>query len=42
MLVKGQAPADEIVTHALPLEQFEEAFRLAQGADGALKVMLVP
>jgi threonine dehydrogenase-like Zn-dependent dehydrogenase len=42
MLVKGQVPADAIVTHALPLEQYEEAFRLAQGVEGALKVMLVP
>jgi erythritol/L-threitol dehydrogenase len=42
MLVKSQVPADDIVTHTLPLEQFEEAFRLALGAQGALKVMMVP
>lgn len=42
MLAKGRVPVDDIVTHALPLDQFEEGFRLAHGVEGALKVMLVP
>jgi len=42
MLAKGQVPVDDIVTHALPLERYDEAFALAMGGEGALKVMLVP
>ena len=42
MLLKGQVPVDEIVTHQFPLEQFDEAFRLVQGAKELIKVMLTP
>jgi len=43
MLLKGQVPADDIVTHALPLEQFEEAFQMVHDYSmGAIKVMLIP
>lgn len=43
MLLKGQVPADDIVTHALPFEQFEEAFQMVQDYSmGAIKVMLTP
>jgi threonine dehydrogenase-like Zn-dependent dehydrogenase len=43
MLLKGQVPADDIVTHALPFEQFEEAFQMVHDYSmGAIKVMLTP
>ena len=32
MLLKGHVPADEIVTHAFPLEQYGEAFRMVHEA----------
>jgi threonine dehydrogenase-like Zn-dependent dehydrogenase len=42
MLVKGQVPAEQIVTHQLPLAQFEPAFALVGQAKDSIKVMLVP
>ncbi|MCJ7700144.1 MAG: alcohol dehydrogenase catalytic domain-containing protein [Anaerolineales bacterium] len=42
MLVKEQVPVDDIVTHALPLEQFEDAFQLVHDSVDAIKVMLTP
>lgn len=42
MLEKGQLPADEIVTHQFPLEQFNAAFELVEEAKESIKVMLVP
>jgi len=42
MLLKGQIPVDEIVTHQFPLAQFGEAFRFVQGAKESIKVMLTP
>jgi len=42
MLVKGQVPADEIVTHSLPLERFEDAIQLVTKGEESIKVMLVP
>jgi threonine dehydrogenase-like Zn-dependent dehydrogenase len=42
MLLKGQVPADEIVTHAFPLEEFSEAFQMVHEAKSSIKVMLQP
>ena len=42
MLVKGQVPADDIVTHAFPLEDFDEAFQMVKHPGDAIKVMLTP
>jgi len=42
MLVKGQVPVHEIVTHKMPLEQFEDAIRLVTQGEESIKVMLVP
>jgi threonine dehydrogenase-like Zn-dependent dehydrogenase len=42
MILKGQIPVDEIVTHQFPLAQFNEAFRFVQGAKESIKVMLMP
>jgi len=42
MLVKGQVPADRIVTHAFPLEGFAEAFQMVKHPGDAIKVMLTP
>ena len=42
MLVKGQVPVDDIVTHEFPLEQFSEAFHLVMEPKGSIKVMLKP
>ena len=39
----GKLPTEGVVTHKLPLEQWEEGFKLAAtGAGGALKIILVP
>lgn len=39
----GKLPTDGVVSHKLPLEKWEEGFRLAQtGEKGAMKVVLVP
>jgi threonine dehydrogenase-like Zn-dependent dehydrogenase len=42
MLVKGQVPVAEIVTHAFPLEEFAKAFQLVHESGEAIKVMLTP
>lgn len=42
MLVKGQVPVEDIVTHTFPLEQFSKAFQLVQESQDSLKVMLQP
>lgn len=42
MLVKGQVPVDDIVTHTFPLERFDKAFRLALEPQESIKVMLQP
>jgi threonine dehydrogenase-like Zn-dependent dehydrogenase len=42
MLVKGQVPVDNIVTHTFPLEQFEEAFQMVLASKDSIKVMLEP
>lgn len=42
MLLKGRVPADEIVTHAIPLEQHGEAFQMVHEAKSSIKVMLQP
>jgi threonine dehydrogenase-like Zn-dependent dehydrogenase len=42
MLVKGQVPVDDIVTHTFPLEQFEEAFQMVLDSKDSIKVMLEP
>jgi threonine dehydrogenase-like Zn-dependent dehydrogenase len=42
MLVKGQIPVAEIVTHQLPLERFEDAIQLVTRGEESIKVMLVP
>ena len=42
MLLKGRVPAEDIVTHALPLEQFGEAFTMVHEAKSSIKVMLQP
>ena len=42
MILKGQVPADEIVSHAFPLEQHNEAFQMVLEAKKSIKVMLVP
>ncbi len=38
----GKMPTDGIVTHMLPLEQWEEGFKLAGGGSQSLKVVLIP
>ncbi len=42
MLLKGRVPADEIVTHAIPLEKHGEAFQMVHEAKSSIKVMLQP
>ncbi|HUV88845.1 MAG TPA: alcohol dehydrogenase catalytic domain-containing protein, partial [Anaerolineae bacterium] len=42
MLVKGQVPVDDIVTHVFPFEQFGEAFHLVLESKDSIKVMLRP
>lgn len=42
MLVKGQVPVDDIVTHQFPLDQFDKAFSLVLEAKDSIKVALVP
>jgi threonine dehydrogenase-like Zn-dependent dehydrogenase len=42
MLVKGQVPVDDIVTHIFPLDQFSEAFELVQESKDSIKVMVKP
>jgi len=40
-LLNGKTPADGVVSHRFPLEQWEEAFRVAEGKE-AFKVVLIP
>jgi threonine dehydrogenase-like Zn-dependent dehydrogenase len=42
MLVEGQVPVEDIVTHVLPLEQFDEAFQMVLASQDSIKVMLSP
>ena len=42
MILKGQVPVDDIVTHVFPLEQFQEAFSLVAASKDSVKVMLQP
>ena len=42
MLLQGQVPVDEIVTHQLPLARYREGFELVAAAQRSIKVMLVP
>jgi threonine dehydrogenase-like Zn-dependent dehydrogenase len=42
MLLKGKVPVEDIVTHVLPLEQFDEAFQMVHEATHSIKVMLQP
>lgn len=41
-LAKGTIRVDDIVTHQFPLEQYMEAFALAEKGDDSIKVVLVP
>jgi 2-desacetyl-2-hydroxyethyl bacteriochlorophyllide A dehydrogenase len=40
LLATGQANTEALISHVLPLEQFDEAYRLARGAPGVLRVLL--
>jgi threonine dehydrogenase-like Zn-dependent dehydrogenase len=42
MLLQGQVPVDEIVTHRLPLADYQDGFELVAAARQSIKVMLVP
>jgi threonine dehydrogenase-like Zn-dependent dehydrogenase len=42
MMLKGQIPAEDIVTHAIPLEKYEDAFHMVLEAKESIKVMLQP
>ncbi|WP_205600691.1 alcohol dehydrogenase catalytic domain-containing protein [Gracilibacillus sp. YIM 98692] len=42
MLEKGLVKVDEIITHEFRLEDFMEAFRLAEKGDDSIKTILVP
>jgi threonine dehydrogenase-like Zn-dependent dehydrogenase len=42
MMIKGQIPAEDIVTHTFPLEQYAEAFQMVIEATESIKVMLKP
>jgi threonine dehydrogenase-like Zn-dependent dehydrogenase len=42
MMVKGQVPVDDIVTHQFSLEQFPQAFQLALKPVDSIKVMFAP
>ena len=41
LISKGLLPADKLITHRLPLEKWEEAFRLLENLEAA-KVILLP
>lgn len=41
-IAENKLPTDEVVTHILPLEKWEEAFHLAESGENALKIVLVP
>lgn len=42
MLVRGQVPVDDIVTHQFPIEQFDQAISLVLEAKDSIKVALTP
>lgn len=39
---KGELPTDGVVTHKLPLEEFQEGFDLMQKGENSLKIILEP
>lgn len=41
-IASGDFPTDGVVTHQLPLEEFEKGFELMQRGEKSLKVILVP
>lgn len=41
-IASGKLPTKGVVTHKLPLAQFEEGFKLVQSGEKSLKVILVP
>jgi threonine dehydrogenase-like Zn-dependent dehydrogenase len=42
MMLKGQIPTHDIVTHAFPMARYAEAFHMVIEASESIKVMLVP
>jgi len=40
LLAAGRVDTEALITHVLPLERFEEAYRLARGGPGVIKVVL--
>jgi len=42
LLVKGLVQGEPIITHSFPLEQWEEAFAMAEEGTESVKVVLVP
>jgi threonine dehydrogenase-like Zn-dependent dehydrogenase len=42
MLMKGLLPMDEIISHQLPLEKFQEGIDLVAAGDRSIKVTLLP
>jgi threonine dehydrogenase-like Zn-dependent dehydrogenase len=42
MLKKGLLPMDQIITHQLPLTDFQEGIDLATSAKSSIKVTLIP
>jgi erythritol/L-threitol dehydrogenase len=41
-IASGKLPTEGVVTHSLPLAQFEEGFKLVQSGKNSLKIILVP
>jgi len=41
-IADGSLPTEGVVTHTLPLDRWEEAFKIAERGDASLKVILVP
>jgi 2-desacetyl-2-hydroxyethyl bacteriochlorophyllide A dehydrogenase len=40
LIADGRVNTDALITHVMPLERFEEAYALARGGDGVVKVVL--
>ena len=40
LLATGRVDTEALITHVLPLDRFEEAYRLARGGPGVIKVLL--
>ena len=40
LLATGRVSTEALITHVFPLERFDEAYRLARGAPGVIKVLL--